>query len=350
MTEHPGHPGLPGLPGLAGPAHVAPMLATPGPMPPAADQHRWAFEMKWDGVRAIAYVADGQVVLLGRSGRDYTGTYPEVGALADLLPGRRCVLDGEVVALDERGRPSFELLQARMHGPGSGRGRRRGTGATGSGSSTGSSRPPVVYLVFDLLALDGFSLLASPYTVRREALDGLGLAGPYCQVPPAFVGAGDAALRTSRDQGLEGVVAKRLSSPYEPGRRSASWVKVKNLRTQEVVIAGWRVGEGSRAGTFGALLCGVYDEGRLVYAGRVGTGFNQDKLADLTARLAPLEQRTQPFDQRLPTAEARGAHWVRPVLVGEVAFSEWTRDGRLRHPVWRGLRPDKDPEDVVRES
>nr|WP_179791505.1 non-homologous end-joining DNA ligase [Actinopolymorpha rutila] len=322
------------------------MLATPGSLPPAADQHRWAFEMKWDGVRAVAYVADGRVVLLGRSGRDFTGTYPEVGALADLLPGRRCVLDGEVVALDERGRPSFELLQARMHGPGSGsgRGRRRASGAGGT------ARPPVVYLVFDLLALDGTSMLASPYTARREALDALGLAGLYCQVPPAFVGAGDAALRTSRDQGLEGVVAKRLSSPYEPGRRSASWVKVKNLRTQEVVIAGWRVGEGSRADTFGALLCGVYDEGRLVYAGRVGTGFNQDRLADLTARLAPLEQRAQPFDERLPTAEARGAHWVRPVLVGEVAFSEWTRDGRLRHPVWRGLRPDKDPDEVVRES
>ncbi|SFG59235.1 bifunctional non-homologous end joining protein LigD [Actinopolymorpha cephalotaxi] len=324
------------------------MLATPGAMPPAADQHRWAFEMKWDGVRAVAYVADGQVVLLGRSGRDFTGTYPEVGALADLLPGRRCVLDGEVVALDERGRPSFELLQARMHGPGSGRGRRR---AAGGADGTGrAAKPPVVYLVFDLLALDGTSMVGSPYTDRREALDGLGLAGPYCQVPPAFVGAGDAALATSMEQGLEGVVAKRLSAPYEPGRRSASWVKVKNLRTQEVVIAGWRVGEGSRAGTFGALLCGVYDEGRLVYAGRVGTGFDQHKLADLTARLAPLEQRTQPFDQRLPTAESRGAHWVRPVLVGEVAFAEWTRDGRLRHPVWRGLRPDKEPGDVVRES
>ncbi|MET9021071.1 non-homologous end-joining DNA ligase [Actinopolymorpha sp. NPDC004070] len=346
MTELPGPPGLPGLP------HVAPMLATPGSMPPAADQHRWAFEMKWDGVRAVAYVADGQVILLGRSGRDFTTTYPEVGAVADLLPGRRCVLDGEVVALDERGRPSFELLQARMHGPGSGRGRRRA--AAGSSGSTGSTaragKPPVVYLVFDLLALDGTSMLARPYTARREALEGLGLAGAYCQVPPAFEGAGDAALATSRAQGLEGVVAKRLSAPYEPGRRSASWVKVKNLRTQEVVIAGWRVGEGSRAGTFGALLCGVYDEGRLVYAGRVGTGFDQGKLADLTARLAPLEQRTQPFDQRLPTAEARGAHWVRPVLVGEVAFSEWTRDGRLRHPVWRGLRPDKDPDEVVRES
>ncbi len=348
MTER---PGLPGSSEPAGLPHVAPMLATPGSMPPAADQYRWAFEMKWDGVRAVAYVADGQVVLLGRSGRDFTATYPEVGALADLLPGRQCVLDGEVVALDERGRPSFELLQTRMHGPGSGRGRRRavGTGSTGSGS-TGSARPPVVYFVFDVLALDGTSMLASPYTARREALEGLGLVGPYCQVPPAFEGAGDAALATSLEQGLEGVVAKRLSAPYEPGRRSASWVKVKNLRTQEVVIAGWRVGEGSRAGTFGALLCGVYDGGRLVYAGRVGTGFDQQKLADLAARLAPLEQRTAPFDQRLPTAETRGAHWVRPELVGEVAFSEWTRDGRLRHPVWRGLRPDKDPDEVIRES
>ncbi|GAA5003146.1 non-homologous end-joining DNA ligase [Actinopolymorpha pittospori] len=323
--------------------HIAPMLATAGRMPAEREQDRWSFEMKWDGVRAVAYVASGEVVLLGRSGRDFTRTYPEVSAVGAALPGRPCVLDGEVVALDEQGRPSFELLQSRMHGLGAGRGRRRPPGREPV------APPGVVYLVFDVLHLDGVSLLREPYAARRQTLEGLGLAGPQYQVPPAFEGSGEAALRTSAAQLLEGVVAKRLDSSYEPGRRAGTWLKVKHLRTQDVVLGGWRVGEGSRAGTFGALLCGVYEGGRLRYAGRVGTGFTQERLVELMARLAPLEQPVSAFDEPLPRPDARGAHWVRPVLVGEVAFTEWTREGRLRNPAWRGLRADRDPAEVTRE-
>ena len=323
--------------GVLGLPHVAAMMATPGPMPGPGDQHRWAFEMKWDGVRAVSYVAGGEVVVLGRSGRDFTTTYPELGQLADVLGGRRCVLDGEVVAFDAQGRPSFETLQSRMHGPG-----RRTAG--------GAAPVPVAYLVFDLLHLDGRSLVGRPYSERRAALVELGLSGPSGQVPPAFEGMGPAALETSARQHLEGIVAKRLSSTYEPGRRSTAWIKIKNLRSQEVVVGGWRIGEGSRSGTFGSLLCGVHDEGgRLLYAGRVGTGFTQDRLADLAATMAPLVRDTSPFDGPVPRADARDARWVEPVLVGEVAFSQWTREGRLWQPAWRGLRADKDPHQVVRE-
>ncbi|WP_020573865.1 non-homologous end-joining DNA ligase [Actinopolymorpha alba] len=320
--------------------YIAPMLATPGAMPRPADEQRWAFEMKWDGVRAIAYAAGGRLALRGRSGRDFTSTYPELSGLADVLDGRDCVLDGEVVAFDEQGRPSFEALQSRMHGlPGRGRG----------GAGVKASLRPVAYLLFDLLYLDGMPLLDQPYAARRETLSALGLAGPNWQTPPTFPGMGADALDTSARQQLEGVVAKRLDSRYEPGRRSPAWIKVKHLRTQEVVIGGWRIGEGSRAGTFGSLLCGVHERGRLMYAGRVGTGFTQETLAALAAELAPLARATSPFDEPVPTADARDARWVEPVLVGEVAFALWTRDGRLWHPSWRGLRADKDPRDVVRE-
>jgi bifunctional non-homologous end joining protein LigD len=321
--------------------YVPPMLATAGSMPPVADQHKWSYEMKWDGVRAVAYVNSGELALFGRSGRDFTTIYPEVSGLATAFAGRTAVLDGEVVAFDELGRPSFETLQQRMHGLTTGaRSRRRGTPG---------ALPPVSYLVFDLLYVDGRSLLPRPYTDRRSALDALELAGPNWQVPPVFDGMGQAALDTSVHQHLEGVVAKRHDSRYEPGRRSQAWVKIKNFRTQEVVIGGWRVGEGSRSGTFGSLLCGVYEGGRLRYAGRVGSGFTQEKLAALTEQLAPLARSTPPFDEQVPALDARNAHWVEPVLVGEVAFTQWTRDGRLRNPSWRGLRPDKDPLDVVRE-
>jgi bifunctional non-homologous end joining protein LigD len=322
--------------------HLPPMLATAGAMPPRADQRRWSYEMKWDGVRAVAYVNHGQFALYGRSGRDFTTIYPEVAGLATAFAGGTAILDGEVVAFDELGRPSFETLQQRMHGPTtSGRSRRTRTPAAGL--------PPVSYLVFDLLYADGSSLVQLPYADRRARLDELGLAGPNWQVPPVFEGMGQAALDTSLQQHLEGIVAKRHDSRYEPGRRSQAWVKIKNFRAQEVVIGGWRVGEGSRSGTFGSLLCGVYDEGRLRYAGRVGSGFSQGKLVELTDRLTPLARPTPPFDEAVPALDARHAHWVEPVLVGEVAFTQWTRDGRLRNPSWRGLRADKDPRDVVRE-
>jgi bifunctional non-homologous end joining protein LigD len=324
--------------------HIAPMLATPGAMPPPAEQDRWAFEMKWDGVRTVSYAARDQVVLLGRSGRDFTATYPEISGVsaAEAAGGEGLVVDGEIVAFDDQGRPSFERLQSRMHGPQRGRSRQYG-----SAPSVGTA--PVCYLVFDLLYLRGRSLLSEPYHVRRALLRDLALPAPAWQVPPAFEGMGEAALETSARQQLEGIVAKRLDWVYEPGRRSPAWQKIKHVRTQDVVIGGWRIGAGSRAGTFASLLCGVYDTGRLVYAGRVGTGFTQDRLRALTERLAPLARTSSPFDVPVPAADARDARWVEPVLVGEVAFAQWTRDGRLWHPSWRGLRDDRDPRDVTRE-
>jgi bifunctional non-homologous end joining protein LigD len=209
---------------------------------------------------------------------------------------------------------------------------------------------PVVYLVFDILHLDGRSTVELPYTDRRQLLEDLELSGPAWQIPPFFRGGGADVLRASQEQGLEGVVAKRLDSPYRPGRRSGQWRKVKNVRTQTVVIGGWKPGEGRRAATIGSLLLGVQEDGGLVFAGHVGTGFSDRVLDELTGRLRRLERKTSPFATEVPREHARHAHWVTPTLVGEVGFGEWTRDGRMRHPSWRGLRTDVAPEDVVRES
>jgi bifunctional non-homologous end joining protein LigD len=212
-------------------------------------------------------------------------------------------------------------------------------------------RVPVSILVFDLLHLDGTSLVGAPYDERRSALEGLDLAGDRWGVPPAFDGQGAEALAASQAQGLEGVLAKRYDSVYLPGRRSPHWIKVKHVRMQEVVVGGWSPGAGRRQGGIGSLLLGVPDQdGRLVYAGHVGTGFSDRVLADLGTRLRAAERTTSPFADEVPRAHAKDAHWVTPRLVGEVTFSEWTRDGMMRHPSWRGLRPDKDPQDVRRES
>jgi bifunctional non-homologous end joining protein LigD len=312
------------------------MLATAGELPSAADEEAWAFEMKWDGVRAVVYV-DGVVRVLTRNDREVAATYPELGGLADALSGRPLVLDGEIVALDEAGRPSFGQLQARMH--------------VQRPSTALLAQVPVSLLVFDVLHTGGEPQISRTYDQRRAVLDDLGLVGPSWATPPAFEGDGAAAMAASRAQGLEGVIAKRRTSAYLPGRRSRDWVKVKHILMQEVVVGGWSPGEGRRAGGLGSLLLGVPDDdGRLVYAGHVGTGFSDRVLADLMARLTRLEQLTPPFADEVPRAHARGARWVQPLMVGEVAFSEWTRDGRMRHPTWRGLRPDKEPGEVRRES
>ena len=318
---------------------IAPMLATAGTLPMAGHEALWAFEMKWDGVRAVGYVEGGTLRLRSRNDRDVTEAYPELAGLAQESGARALVLDGEIVAFDSAGRPSFGALQQRMHLRDAARVRRL------AGAS------PVAYLIFDLLHLGGHSLLAAPYAERRAALAGLGLHGRCWQSPPAFEGDGAAAMSASRAAGLEGVVAKRAASRYRPGRRSTDWVKVKHDRMQEVVVVGWEPGEGRRAGGIGALVLGIPDDGGVLrYAGQVGTGFTEAVLADLAARLRRLERRTSPLSGELPRREAAGVRWVSPELVGEVRFGEWTRDGRLRHPVWRGLRPEKRPEEVVREQ
>jgi bifunctional non-homologous end joining protein LigD len=316
-------------------APLTPMLATPGTLPPPAQDDAWGYEFKWDGVRAISVVEAGTVALWARSGTDITARYPELGRLPNTIAGRDAVVDGEIVALDARGRPDFGALQGRMH-------------RTGPEVRRMAAAAPVTYLVFDLLEEDGESLLGLPYAQRRERLEALGVGGERWVPTPWFRGGGAAVLAASRDNGLEGIVAKRLDSPYRPGLRGPDWRKVKNVRTQAVVVGGWRPGQGRRAGGVGSLLVGVHDDaGRLVYAGHVGTGFTAAALEELeplfTAADAP------PFADALPREVTRDAHWVVPELVGEVAFAAWTADGRMRHPSWRGLRDDLVPEDVVEE-
>lgn len=319
------------------PELVRPMAAVPGELP--GDDAAWAFEMKWDGVRAVAYVDGGRVRLMSRNDLDVTRSYPEVAGLGEQLGSVQAVLDGELVTFDARGAPDFGRLQQRMHVADPAVARRL------------AQSVPVVYLLFDVLHLDGRPTVDLPYDERRRLLEGLGLAGRSWQTPPAFDGPGAAILAASAENGLEGVLAKRRSSPYRPGRRSPDWVKVKHVRMQEVVLVGWKPGKGARAETLGALVLGVPDaDGVLRPAGGVGTGFTRRALDDLLRRLTPRETPAPPFADRLPAAETRDVHWVRPELVGEVAFAGWTSDGRLRHPSWRGLRPDKSPGDVVRES
>jgi bifunctional non-homologous end joining protein LigD len=318
------------------PALVRPMLAVlREDLPPDGD---WAFEMKWDGVRAVVYVDGGRARVLSRNDLDVTAGYPELRELGAALGARRVVLDGEIVALDAAGRPDFGRLQERMHLTGATRVRRA------------AAATPVTYLVFDVLHLDGRDTTGLPWERRRELLDTLGLAGPHWQTPPAWRGDGAAVLRAAGDLGVEGVVAKRRAGVYRSGERSTDWIKVKFLRTQEVVVGGWTEGQGRRAGLIGSLLVGVPAAEGLAYAGRVGTGFTTAALRDLADRLRPLARATPPFAGPVPAAQARGAHWVRPTLVGEVRFGEWTREGRMRQPAWRGLRPDKQPAQVVREE
>ena len=313
---------------------VRPMLATLGKLPPAAQDHEYAYETKWDGVRTVAYVKDSRLRLLTRNDLDVSAAYPELQALGSAL-GAPAIVDGEVVAHDEDGRVSFGALQQRMHLRNAAQIRRL------------TEAVPVTYCIFDLPYLDGRATLGLPYLQRRELLASLELNGPHWTTPGHVVGDGAAALAAARELGIEGIMAKRVTSVYEPGRRSKAWIKVKNIATQEVVIGGWSPGQGNRTGRIGSLLLGVPAPDGLHYVGQVGTGFTGQILEDLAKRLRPLVRKTSPFVDAVPVADARNATWITPALVGEVAFTEWTRDGRLRHASWRGLRPDKSPGEVV---
>jgi bifunctional non-homologous end joining protein LigD len=302
---------------------LAPMLATHGSV---ADlkASQWAFEAKWDGYRLLVEADHGEVRLRSRSGRDITKEFPQLDALADELADHHVVLDGEVVALDASGVPSFSEMQNRAR----------------------ATR--IEFRAFDLLYLDGRSLLRAKYRDRRKLLETLASGGGL-NVPDLLPGDGAEALDYARKHQWEGVVAKKRDSSYQPGRRSASWVKDKYWNTQEVVIGGWRAGEGGRTSGIGSLLMGIPAADGLHFAGRVGTGFTERDLASLKKTLAPLQTDESPFAARLSTQDAKGVTFVKPTLVGEVRYSEWTSDGRLRQPSWRGLRPDKEPGEVVRE-
>lgn len=310
------------------------MLAVAGEMP--ADDRGWVYEMKWDGLRAIATISGGTLTLTSRTGRDVTASYPDLAGLAGAASD--VILDGEIVAFGGDSWPSFEALQQRMNVAAPAQVRRL------------AAEIPVTYLAFDLLAEDGRPLVDQPYTARRARLDQLGLNGPRWQTPPAFTGVPGADVRAvSRQHGLEGIMAKRQSSRYEPGRRSAAWRKIKNVHRQEFVVGGWKPGEGVREDTIGSLMVGVQGPGGLTFAGHVGTGFTQPTLRMLTGLLVPLRRATSPFTPPVPADQARGAVWAEPRVVIEAEFALWTSSGRLRAATYRGLRDDKDPADVIRE-
>jgi bifunctional non-homologous end joining protein LigD len=311
------------------PTRLRPMLAVSGTRDGVRAGHR--YEFKWDGVRALVFVdAAGGLDLRSRNGVAVAGRYPELADLAAAV-GRPAVLDGEIVALDDAGRPSFAALQPRMHL------------ADARRAAAAAAEAPVALLLFDLLGLDGDPWFDRPLEARREALLGLELGGGRWSVPPVTDDL-DAALHIAEARGLEGVVAKRLGSRYRPGARSRDWVKLRLRRQQEVVVGGWRPGRGSLGGTIGSLLVGVHDDSGLRYAGGVGSGLTGAAVARLAGHLDA--RATSPFVDEVPHADAR---FVEPLVVVEVGFSEWTPDGRLRHPVFLGIRDDLDPATVRRE-
>ena len=320
------------------PEHLLPMLASPGELP--RDEKGWGFEIKWDGIRAISYWRPGRMRIESRNLNDVSPRYPELRALGRELGAREAMLDGEIVAFDEAGKPSFERLQSRMHV------------SSESAIRRLSRELPVTYVIFDLLYLEGELTMGLPYRERRGLLDALELTGAAWQTPAYHVGDGAALLAVTAEHGLEGVVAKRLDSPYRSGERTGAWLKIKNVNRQELVIGGWLPGKGRRSGEIGALLLGSYeDDGdvrALRYAGRVGTGFSDAELGRLAAELASRSRRSSPFKRGVPPL--KGARFVEPELVAEIEFSHWTRDGILRHPSYKGLRWDKPAEEVVRED
>ncbi|MEX0785042.1 MAG: DNA ligase D [Dehalococcoidia bacterium] len=313
------------------PEKLAPMLAESAEAP--FSHPDWFFEPKLDGVRVMALIRDGQVKLLTRSGLDVTEQYPELIDNLAAQPASSLVLDGEVVALDGDGRPSFELLQQRINLVRQADVRRA------------QSEVPVLYYAFDVLHLDGYDLTSTPLEARKQYLARALLPGGRILLLDHFEQEGEAAYQGARQHGLEGVVAKRRTSAYEPGKRSPNWLKIKVTHSEEFVVAGFSEGQGNRSNTFGALLLGQYDgEGRLIYCGNVGSGFDDRMLADIRAQLDRIARKTSPFHE---SPDAKGVTWVTPKLIAEVKFANWTQEGRLRAPVFLRLRDDKQPSDIT---
>ncbi len=331
------------------PQRIHPMLAKPG-MVPESDSEEWAYEIKWDGIRALGYARRGGWAMLSRRLEDVTARYPELEGIAEALADRAAVVDGEVVALDADGRPRFQLIQSRM-------------GLTSpAGVKAKMERQPVDYVIFDLLHLDGRCVRDLPYLQRRELLEELALDGTRWQTPAYRLDGGSDLLEAARRQGLEGIVSKRTDSPYRPGKRTGEWIKTRVWRRQEFVIGGYIPGEGSRAKRVGSVLVGYYDRRRselrkgqrqrLHFAGGVGSGLKEDDLDFLTRELRKRKRPESPFVVGAPTGpKARFAVWCEPELVCEVSWTEWTNVGTLRQPAFKGMRPanDKDPREVVNE-
>lgn len=318
------------------PSHVQPMLATLSEMP--RDETPFGFEYKWDGIRAVTYFDGKKLRIETRNLLDVTHGYPEIAGLAEGHGRSSFVLDGEIVAFDEHGHPSFGRLQHRL-------------GLTAGRALVKQSEIPTTYMIFDVLYLDGYALTGLAYEERRDVLEGLALAGPHWQTPPYYRGEGDAVLQAARENKLEGIMAKRLTSPYREGLRTGDWRKIKLVKRQEFVVGGWTpISTGMNA--VGALLVGYYEKrskksvGRLVYAGKVGTGFSDRDRSTLARALEARRRETSPFVDH-PTDKT--AHFIDPELVAEVEFRGWTNAGHLRQPSFKGLRGDKDPGEVVRE-
>ncbi|WP_216913564.1 non-homologous end-joining DNA ligase [Nocardia noduli] len=307
------------------------MLAVAGRPP---DHAGWAVEMKWDGARVIAITEPGSCRLYSRNKQPVTGSYPEVvTALVAATAGRELILDGELIVQDATGAPSFGLLQRRMH-------------VVRPSTSLVASTPVQLY-AFDVLAIDGQSAIATPYLQRRDLLGGLGLESSLVRVPPHWVGVdADRLLAVASEHHLEGIVSKRIDSTYQPGRRSHSWIKTAIRKTTSAVVAGWLPGSGSSTRTFGSLVLGAHDphSGQLVHIGNVGTGFSGAARRDLQGRLDELATVASPFSNQAGRGLAM-THWVRPVLVGAIEYREYTGEG-LRHPSWRGIRTDKNPDET----
>jgi bifunctional non-homologous end joining protein LigD len=310
-----------------------PMLATLAKAP--FDDPDWLFEPKWDGIRAIA-ICDEATRLITRNEHDVSVAYPELASLHDQVVALDAMLDGEIVAFAD-GVPSFQLLQQRMHL----RDPKRIEQMT--------KRIPVVYMVFDLVFLDGHDLTREPLVERRKLLEEVVVPSDVIQISPAVEETGTALFQAAEQQGLEGIMAKRKTSKYTPGARSRDWLKLKVTFDADVVIVGWTEGEGRRAGTLGSLVMAVYRDGELVYVGNVGTGFNQRSLEETMQRLSALEETKSPFPAEVLrlAPELRKAHWVPPVLVAMVEHRQLTSAGRLRAPSFKGFREDKKPEECT---
>ena len=314
----------------------APMLATAGTATDVDTTRSWSFEMKWDGMRAIAGVTDGTVLITSRNGRDVTHQYPELQELASLTADGS-VFDGEIVTLDETGRPNFGLLQKRMKL------------SKPQDIATAMKTVPVQLMLFDALQTSLGSAVQpiqhEPYSQRREALLAAVAQGRHVHLPPALTGTLEEAQITSREFQLEGVVAKKMDSRYQPGRRSPDWLKIKDEKHQEVIIIGWRKGTGARSNTLGSLLLAVHHESGLRYVGRVGSGFSENELQEAAALLKTSVRKTPPV-KNIAARDRRDVVWTTPKLVGEVKYADLTADGKLRHATWRGWRPDKLAKDV----
>jgi bifunctional non-homologous end joining protein LigD len=326
------------------PHHVEPMLATLSHLPP--DPRAWAFEYKWDGVRALAYHeprsrrGDARWLIESRNQLDITRRYPELRALRDTLRKHDAVLDGEIVALDEDDRPSFARLQRRMHVNGDAR------------IESLAREVPILYVLFDLLYLDGQSLMDRPYPQRRQALEKLRLSGPAWQVTPSHIGRGSEMLDAARRHGMEGVVAKRLDSVYEPGRRSNCWLKIKIVQRQEFVLGGWTGEATGLPDRIGTMLIGYYDkQGKLHYAGHVGTGLSGSDHPVLVEQFRKLARASSPFVEKLPSSRRGGMkiQYLEPRLVAEVEYRRWPAEGLVQQASFKGLREDKHATEVVRE-